>query len=78
MGPLPTLDLAHLQLDHIPINNGATYFTYSSGSLTSAFSAISADVTSVTLASAPEPGSLTLFLLGAVGLVSRRLRPRRG
>ncbi|HZV07375.1 MAG TPA: hypothetical protein VE999_19990 [Gemmataceae bacterium] len=68
---LPTLNLANLSLTAPPFtpNDGMVTYQYK------AFSFV-AVTDSISLATAPEPGSLTLFVLGAVGAIASRLRPR--
>ncbi|MGH7171503.1 MAG: PEP-CTERM sorting domain-containing protein [Gemmataceae bacterium] len=85
----PTFDLPKLQLNSMPwANSGPNAFSYSyffsiptnSGPRwNDGFNASAAFVAQTTpAASAPEPGSLTLFLLGAAGLAVRRFRSRFG
>jgi hypothetical protein len=85
--PLPTDDLAKLQLDKIHFDDQSFYYDYLQGTslppppgdpgqLTSFI--VQADPLTAPVSSAPEPGALTLFIVGSVGLVSRRLRARFG
>jgi hypothetical protein len=73
-GPLPTLNLMKLQLDKLPIDLSHSSFSYQYAvdlapvdqtQFTASVDSISGPVTS-----APEPGSLMLFLLGAAGFAS--------
>lgn len=81
--PLPTMDLRSLRLSDLPLELSSiigSQFYY--GSFIEShdgpvgFSNFQAEVTSLTLSSAPEPGSLSLFAFGAVGLSVRLLRRR--
>jgi hypothetical protein len=87
--PLPALGLASLDLTKIPFAFGehglvGSFFqlgTYKFGPNNSEdVSQFSAHVDSITVstASTPEPGSLTLFLLGVAGLTARGMRRRMG
>lgn len=89
-GALPSYDLSNLQLNKIPFalrstsfggnfsHLGYDYNTNIADSHPSGSYAFDATVTSITPADygAPEPGSLTLFLLGASGLALRGMRRR--
>jgi hypothetical protein len=68
---LPTLNLANLSLTAPP-------FTSNPGRVMYAYKAFSfwAVTDSISLSTAPEPGSLSLFVLGAVGAIASRLRAR--
>ncbi len=82
-----TLDLSQLPLDQAGIQMTAPY---GAASILSYYGIPAGDggvqlsftvqVASLSAVSTPEPGSLTLFVLGAVGLVARRIhsRLRRG
>ncbi|MGH7170924.1 MAG: PEP-CTERM sorting domain-containing protein [Gemmataceae bacterium] len=82
--PLPTLNLAEFQLTKLPVildNVNYSYLTYYSYSYTLGEGyQIEAAVDSIpgVTAAAPEPGSLTLFLLGAAGLAAGGIRRRLG
>ncbi|HEY7312011.1 MAG TPA: PEP-CTERM sorting domain-containing protein [Gemmataceae bacterium] len=67
---LPTLKLANLQLNNMPLSSGEFDYTnlYGFG--------FQAQVDSIGTRPEPEPGSLTLFLLGAAGLAARGMRRR--
>ncbi|HWG44080.1 MAG TPA: PEP-CTERM sorting domain-containing protein [Gemmataceae bacterium] len=67
---LPTLNLANLPLNNIPLYSGSFDYTDLTGF------GFQAQVNSISLHSAPEPGSLTLFLLGTAGLAARGMRRR--
>ena len=69
--PLPTLNLANLSLTAPPFipKNGTLAYAYK------AFSFLAVP-DSISLSTAPEPGSLTLFVLGAVGAAASRFRRR--
>lgn len=81
-GPLPTLNLASLQLNSLPINLSTSSFFYSDevdlmpGS--QVYFNASVDSISAPRLGAPEPGTLTLFLFGAAGLAARGMRRRLG
>jgi hypothetical protein len=82
IAPLPTMNLADLQLDHIPFHLENTYpslsnFAYRDPGARD-FSGFIADVTSLSAASTPEPGAFALSVLGASGLVARHFRRRIG
>jgi hypothetical protein len=75
---VPTAELMNLQLNRLPLYSYDSYLQYDWGhdniaaiSLVSSVDSISAPVYG-----SPEPGSLTLFLLGAAGLAARSLRHR--
>lgn len=80
-GPLPASSLASLQLNNLPVNWSTSSLNYSfaedpmPGDVGDSFTA---SVTSISspVYGAPEPGSLTLFLLGAAGLAARCLSRR--
>lgn len=84
----PTFDLTKLQLNSLPwANSGPNYFSYgdffspptnSGPGGNYGFNASAAFVAQTPVASTPESGSLTLFLLGAAGLAVRRFRLRFG
>ena len=84
-GSLPSLNLANLQLNNIPFLLGKGSGSYLSwqvevpnatvGEHLIGFTA-SVDSISGPVAYAPEPASLTLFLLGAAGLAARGMRRR--
>jgi hypothetical protein len=88
-GSLPTLNLANLQLNKIPFALGFTFgnapmsefdfekVSYTTGAIDVLFGATVFSV-SGPVAPLPEPGSLTLFLLGAAGLATRGIRRRLG
>jgi len=81
-GPLPTLNLANLQLNQLLINTSTSSFEYSFAAdmmpgWQQSFTA-SVDSISAPTYGAPEPGSLTLFLLGATGLAASSIRRRLG
>jgi hypothetical protein len=77
---LPTTNLANLQMNNVPFNIRNFEYSYTSfsnptaGVTNSSFTA-SVDPLS-NPSSTPEPGSLTLFVVGALGLCLRRLHPR--
>lgn len=87
---LPTFNLADLQLNTVPFALGSTSFGGNSSDLgyyyntnsgydhPNALFAFEASVDSISgpMAGTPEPGSLTLCLLGAAGLATRRIRRR--
>jgi hypothetical protein len=83
-GQLPTLNLANLQLNQLSINTSTSSFGYSFAAdmMPGGQDSFTASVDSISAPKygTPEPGSLTLFLLGASGLalrgVHRRLRFR--
>jgi hypothetical protein len=82
--PLPTLNLAKFQFDGLPVvwssnpplddPQGATHFQYAyqNGNLQLGFTATVDSIPGAHMV--PEPGSLTLFLLGAAGLAARGMR----
>jgi hypothetical protein len=78
---LPTSPLSSAQLTSVPLNPAASALKYDSSvdGLGHSFTA-SVDSISTSADSAPEPGALTLLLLGATGLsvhgVRRRCRKR--
>jgi hypothetical protein len=83
LGPLPTLNLADFQLNKLPIvlrNEGYSMFQYGYDAYSGAdylgpnFFASVDTIPGVSYT--PEPGSLTLVLLGAPGLAARGLRRR--
>ena len=79
--PLPTLNLANLSLSTLPFdvrtleyqNYGAPYHPGTSG-----VPSLSLFVQADPLSAAPEPSSLTLLVLGGLGLVAGRRGPLRG
>lgn len=76
-GSLPTLNLANLQLSNLPLNLSTSFLYYKAvGMAPPGENVFAASVTSISgpFYPAPEPGSLTLFLLGTVGLATRRIR----
>jgi hypothetical protein len=81
-----TLDLSQLSLDQAGIQMTLPYGAFSDLSYdgvpdaTGNLLSFDIQVTSLSVASAPEPGSLTLVVLAALGLVARRVpsRPRHG
>lgn len=83
-GSLPSLNLAEFQFNKLPVvlgNVNYSNFQYSYvASPTSTPLGFIASVDSIpgAIAAAPEPGSLTLFLLGAAGLATRGMRRRLG
>jgi hypothetical protein len=79
-GPLPTLNLANLQLNSLPINWSTSSFGYSDEVDLGGQLSLTASVDSISAPryGAPEPGSLTLFLLGAAALSARGMRRRLG
>ncbi len=72
--PVPPANLMNFQPDNFPFDTGT--FSYSSGAPGFGGTEFTAQVdrTILLASTAPEPGSLTLFLLGAIGLAARRLR----
>lgn len=86
---LPTLNLANLQLNKIPFALGFTpgnaptsefdfeKVGYTTGKIDALFGATVFSI-SGPVGPLSEPGSLTLFLLGAVGLAARGMRRRLG
>jgi hypothetical protein len=80
--PLATMNLAQIQLDQLPFDfnrNNTFLFSYSStlqnGKVFYDFDALANSLSpSVSIASLPEPGTLSLFVLGAVGLALCRFR----
>ena len=86
---LPTLNLASLQLNKIPFALGFTFGNapmsefdfekvgYTTGAIDVLFSAHVFSI-SGPVGPLPEPGSLTLVLLGAAGLAARGMRRRLG
>src|SRR5579884_1017712 len=80
-GPLPTLNLANLQLNQLSINTSASSFEYgfAADMMPGGQASFTASVDSISAPKygTPEPGSLTLFLLGAAGLAARGVRRRR-
>jgi hypothetical protein len=80
--PLATMNLAKIRLDQLPFDfsqNGAFLFSYSStlqnGKVFYDFDALANSLAAgASIASLPEPGTLSLFALGAVGLALRRFR----
>lgn len=68
-GPLPTSPLANVQLGSVPLNLSTSFLTYDASvniegySFTASVNSISAPIIH-----APEPESVTLFLLGTFGL----------
>lgn len=92
ISPVPTVDLAKLQLSSISWDNTSSYFTYGRawGDINNQFSNVDPNPTSfglnfnssvdsvsaASVAGVPEPGSLTLFLLGAAALAARCFRSR--
>lgn len=81
-GSLPSSNLADLQLNNIPVNpfsGGYPSFLkyYIPNGNNVGFEA-SMNSISAPMHGAPEPGSLTLFLLGAAGLAVRAMRRRLG
>lgn len=84
---LPTLDLAKFSFDKLPViwnsnpslYSGTTQFDYIYQGSNLQQIGITATVDSIPgVHMVPEPGSLTLFLLGAAGLAVIRLRSRFG
>jgi hypothetical protein len=82
---LPTLNLAQFSFDNLPISRssspsiypqGTTQFDYAyqDSKLSLGFTATVDSVPGAHMV--PEPGSLTLFLLGAAGLAARGIRRR--
>jgi hypothetical protein len=82
MGSLPTMNLASLQLNTLPLNLSASSFNYSFAEDLGPFDqqsfVASVDSISAPVYGAPEPGSLTLFLLGAFGVAAHGMRRRLG
>ncbi len=82
IGSLPTMNLANLQLNTLPLNLSASSFNYSFaedlGPLDQQSFVASVDSISSPVYGAPEPGSLTLFLLGVAGFAARGMRRRLG
>jgi hypothetical protein len=78
--PFPTLDLSNLQLNSMPLNLPKSDFSYDVQSDMQDVMSFDASVDSISrpMAGTPEPGSLTLFLLGAAGLAARGIRRRMG
>jgi hypothetical protein len=79
-GPLPALNLANLQLNQLSINTSTSSFGYGLAAdmmpgWQQSFTA-SVDSISAPKYGTPEPGSLTLFLLGASGLALRGVHRR--
>jgi hypothetical protein len=80
--PLATMNLAKIQLDQLPFDfnqNNAFLFSYSStlqnGKVFYDFDALANSLSpSASIASLPEPGTLSLFALGAIGLALHRFR----
>lgn len=78
-GSLPTLNLANLQLSNLPLNLSTSFLNYRAvGMAPPGENLFAASVTSISgpFYATPEPGSLTLFLLGVAGLAARGLRRR--
>jgi hypothetical protein len=83
-GPLPTTNLAKLQLDTVPFrfNDNSLpapfQFTYNGQLNANTMFTFSAQLNSLSasasIQSVPEPATLTLFALGLVGVVVRRFR----
>ncbi|HTU17526.1 MAG TPA: hypothetical protein VMG10_05635 [Gemmataceae bacterium] len=76
-GNLPTVELAYFHLNNIAWDSRVFSYSYNfaipgGGTETFSFS------TSASIAQSPEPGSLTLFLLGAACLSVRGIRRRFG
>lgn len=79
-GPLPTLNLAKLQLNQLSINTSTSSFGYglAADMMPGYQASFDASVDSIAAPKyTPEPGSLTLFLLGTAGLAARGVRWRR-
>jgi hypothetical protein len=76
-GALPTSPLSSAQLTSVPLNPAASSLKYDSSVdvLGNSFTA-SVDSISTSANSAPEPGALTLLLLGAAGLSVHGVRMR--
>ncbi len=76
----PTSNLADLQLNSVPFDDRLLNYAYGMHPLTLPVLGIyvQADPLSSPTSSTPEPGSLTLFLLGALGMSARYLRARFG
>jgi hypothetical protein len=68
-GPLPTSPLAKVQLSSVPLNLSTSFLKYDASVDVDGFS-FTASVNSISapVSQAPEPESLTLFLLGTFGL----------
>lgn len=76
---IPMSELMNVQLNSLPLNLSASYLQYSWGNDLAAISLVtSVDSISAPVYGAPEPGSLTLFLLGAGGLAIHGIRRRFG
>jgi hypothetical protein len=75
--PLPNLSLANVQLNRLPLNLLSSHLDFQSWVNVQGYSfEVSVNSISAPMASNPEPGSLTLFLLGAGGLLVSHLRSR--
>lgn len=80
-GSLPSLNLANLELSNIPFELGKGSGSYLSYYYADAYGqpvGFTATVDSISgpIPYAAEPGSLTLFLLGAAGLATHVIRRR--
>lgn len=74
-GTLPAHDLAHLQLKGIPFAIRSLQYGYEQA--TSSAPELEFFVKADPLSSTPEPGSLLLSIVGAIGLIAGRVRSRR-
>lgn len=73
---LPSMSLAKIQLNRLPLNLSSSYLVFQSWVNVQGYSfEVSVDSISAPMAISPEPGSLTLFLLGTGGLIVSGLRP---
>lgn len=74
---LPSMSLANLQLNRLPLNLSSSSLVFQNWVNVQGYSfTVSVDSLSAPMAISPEPGSLTLFLLGTGGLMVSCLRSR--
>jgi hypothetical protein len=74
---LPTMSLANVQLNRLPLNLLSSHLDFQSWVNVQGYSfEVSVDSISAPMAISPEPGSLSLFLLGTGGLMVSGLRSR--
>jgi hypothetical protein len=77
-GPLPTTNLASLELDSAPFDPRWLFFDYGTGTLdtiVSDFLNVKVDPLGSPVSAAPEPSAFMLLALGGLALAARRLCP---